>query len=636
MLETDIRKIDFWGNNIVKSHHVNLDTDLDCVIILSTKDEKFSELLYHKVIDSIIDRVHPKNVYKDLSNSLENINAFISTWGKKNERIKWLHGIIGVYHKKSFLFSTIWNASVCLYNTHKDIIEVTDREDSPKDFSFISNGDIADDESLILCNIRLLDILSKDDVRDGLSEDNLKRSGENIESILMHEHTWKNLAVISIKRESDTVQAKGQILEKIQYYFFKSIDNKITKKSLGYIYHLRDTIMHKSQRTKQVLLGVWILVSIFFLYTVISSFFQIASQTQGTEQAKIDLMQAKASITTAGENMNNPDMFNLNIEKAESIIQDLESKKLFSWDIELLRDNLWILQKQFNGVESFTSNSDSTMYTFPNALKIVKVLSVANMVYVVHDSSITGPIVQGETSQNHSFAELANGDSFIDASVLDNNIVLMTRLWKVVNFARNNFYSYLDVANQPTWEKSPIISSYASNLYLISDSWSQILRHRKLGDMFSEWDSYLSDGDAATVKQIYSLAIDGGIYILQEDGTILKLFREPEYRLESILLNKLPKNYSFWNINPENLPSLEARADLTYVYMLLHNRVLVFKPNSPRYQDVQSLNYIWQIEWKNIIIEDFYVDNDGEVFVAGQEWVYKISFDVVEDKIILK
>ena len=61
----------------MKSHHVNLDIDLDCVILLSSKDEKLSELLYHKIVDAIIDRVHPKNVYKDFSSALENINNLL-------------------------------------------------------------------------------------------------------------------------------------------------------------------------------------------------------------------------------------------------------------------------------------------------------------------------------------------------------------------------------------------------------------------------------------------------------------------------------------------------------------------------------------------------------------------------------
>ena len=126
MLETDVRKIDFEWKNTLKTYSVNLDTDLDCIIILSSKDEKLTELLYHKVMDSIIDRIHPKNVYKDFSNSLENINSFLSSWQQWGDKIKGLHGIIAIYHKKTFLFSTIWKPSCYLFNYRQDFVEITD------------------------------------------------------------------------------------------------------------------------------------------------------------------------------------------------------------------------------------------------------------------------------------------------------------------------------------------------------------------------------------------------------------------------------------------------------------------------------------------------------------------------------
>jgi len=67
---------------------VNLDTDLDCVVLISSKDDKLSDLLIHKIVDSLLDKLHPKNVYKDFSNALENINSFISTWGNSQDKIK--------------------------------------------------------------------------------------------------------------------------------------------------------------------------------------------------------------------------------------------------------------------------------------------------------------------------------------------------------------------------------------------------------------------------------------------------------------------------------------------------------------------------------------------------------------------
>ena len=88
MLEVELKKIQFDGENHIKSHHINLDTNLECVIVFTSKDEKLQELLYTKILDACIDRIHPKNVYKDFSNALESINAFLSTWQHGEDKIK--------------------------------------------------------------------------------------------------------------------------------------------------------------------------------------------------------------------------------------------------------------------------------------------------------------------------------------------------------------------------------------------------------------------------------------------------------------------------------------------------------------------------------------------------------------------
>ena len=536
--------------------------------------------------------------------------------------------------KKTFLFSTIGRASCYLYNTHKDIIEVTDKDDTPKDFSYISSGDIADGEVLILSCMRLLDILSKDDIKDGFDLWNIEKSSDNIEHILLHEHTGKNIGFISFYKQIEFLEGQ-QWKDKAMHYILRACDNTIVKKALWYTFHLRDVALQKSKKTKQVLLSIWFLLSVFLLYSVLSGFFHLASNTQNVESAKENFVLAQDYIARASENMNDVDAFTHNMESAEELVKDLEAQNMFLSDLEKIKSNMSTLKKQFNGIEPFIVTGENTVYEFTIPQEITKVVSIANKVYVVHKTSISWPILQWEVAENFVFEELSSWDFFIDAAVYDSNIILVTDQGKVVNFAKNHRYSYKDVSDQATWEKSPIISTFSTNLYMLSDAGNQILRHKKQWNSFEAWVAYLSDEDALSVWKILSLAIDGGIYILKWDGSIVKLFRSPEYSLEWIVLNKLPWNYTFDN-DFTHIPSLRARANLKYVYMLYENKILIFKPNTIRYQDVSSLNYVWQIEWKDMIIEDFYVDNDNEIFVASTGGVYKLSFDVIDEDLVLK
>lgn len=636
MLETDIRKIDFWSDNILKLNTINLDTDMDCIILMSCYDKKFLDLVYHKIVDSIIDRIHSKNVYKDFSNSLENINAFLSGWMNDSQKIQWFKAVIGIYHKKNFFFSTVGSASCYLYNTHKDVIEITDRDESPKDFSFISSGDVSSWESLILSTYRLLDTLSKDDIKDWLVHGWVERAGENIERILLHEHTGKNIGLIVLQKQWKWKNNTFWVLEKTTHYTLKLLDNKISKKCLSYVYLAKRSIIDQWQKTRQILLGFAILLCAGLLYYIVAWFFSFSSSiTWPSEWAKNNLITAQNHIITASENMNNIDVFSFNIDAAQDIIKDLESQNLFLNDLSKLRDETGVLQKQFNGISPFETSPENLVASFQEPQQIVKILSISGDVYAVNKKSILGPIIQGQAPEEFIFQDIGE-DYFIDAAVYGSSIILVTQSGKIVEFSKTKIFSYVDVKNQTTWEKSPIIDSYADNLYLLSDTGNQILRHKRSGESYDAGIAYLSDADATDIGNILSLAVDGWIYILKQDGSIVKLFRSPQYRLESMNLNNLPRNYDFRDIDLQNPPEIKTALNLKYVYMLLQDRILVFQPNSLRYQDVKSLKYLWQIEGKDIVIEDFYVENDGQIFIATSTGVYKAEFDIVEDKLILK
>jgi len=254
MLEIDKRLIDFSGSNSVKTHTIELDDELHAVIAVSVKDKNIEDLVYGKIVDSLIDAIHPKNVYKDFQNILENVNAFLETLSGKENRIKWIHAFIGIYHKKTLFFSTVWKASCYLYNVNNDVIEVTDKTDTPHVFSHILSGEIASGESLIIATHRLLDTLSKDDLRESFIEQkDIHTSWDMIGYILEREDIGKNIWYILLRKTFQISEASQmeRYYESVKYFFLKILDNDITKKTLWYLYILKDKIFEKSKKTQQ-------------------------------------------------------------------------------------------------------------------------------------------------------------------------------------------------------------------------------------------------------------------------------------------------------------------------------------------------------------------------------------------------
>jgi hypothetical protein len=210
---------------------------------------------------------------------------------------------------------------------------------------------------------------------------------------------------------------------------------------------------------------------------------------------------------------------------------------------------------------------------------------------------------------------------------------LLTNLSKVVKYTKNWYFSYMDVSWQKTWEKAKEISSYAQNIYLVWENDNQINKHVLYWWKFKTADTYLKKDDLTQIWDILSISIDWWFYILKKDLSIIKFFKNP-YRIEKIVLNKLPKNYNKDLDN--NVIDLKARIDLNYVYLLMNNKIWVFKPNSKNYKNINSLTYLWQIEWSKDKIKDFFVNHDWEIVILNKKWLYKVTFEISDDRLLVR
>ena len=178
----------------------------------------------------------------------------------------------------------------------------------------------------------------------------------------------------------------------------------------------------------------------------------------------------------------------------------------------------------------------------------------------------------------------------------------------------------MDVSGQKVWEKSKGIISFLQNIYLLSKENNQIFKHTKKGNSFEPATGYLKTEDLTQIGDILSIGTDGSFYILKKDLSILKFYASPVYRLEKIVINQLPQNY---DINPSNsedaVIQIKTRSDLNYFYLLLNNKIWIFKPNTTDYKSTKSLTYIGQIEGNTEKIQDFTVIRDGTINILNKK-----------------
>ena len=229
MFDIQQMKLELGTENEVLLKNISLDDDLDCYLLINGKEKKVSTFALNTILDAIIGNISKKDTYKDFSRALETINHVFKMWEKDGEKIGWLNIFIGIRAKENLVFSTIWNPSWYLIKRDGEIIEVTDKNDTKKEFSFISSGDINDGEVIVIASSRLLDFLSKTDIRESVMGQKTEDILKNIENILKWENTEKNIALLALRNsflgsyKSTTIS--GQYLEKVKYIWMKSLDN---------------------------------------------------------------------------------------------------------------------------------------------------------------------------------------------------------------------------------------------------------------------------------------------------------------------------------------------------------------------------------------------------------------------------
>ena len=628
MFDVNMIKEKSFGKSKIVAKTINLWKKLDLFISASSKNEAFLDYVLNKIYDYTIDRISTKNTYKDFSHSLELINSVLKSWYKDSDDK--IHMVIGILNKNEFLFSNIWNGS-CYLIKEKNVIEITDPKDKKKEFSFISNWNLEDGDIISMSSKRLLSYLSESDFIDSYNTQ-ISKFNSSIKQILEEENIEKNISIVSFIYKSKKDKKSNKKFDFLKEALLKIWDTNFVKRLIAFWLIIQEKFLKKEKIIKSILFIFIIILAIFFLYKIINSTVSDKNISKVKETQILKLEEAKTSLRKASENTTNKDIFNLNIKHTEKIISKLEEEKLFLEDIKLLKEKIANLKKSFEWIESFEEKESNKILDLKTN-DTIKIIWLNKKIYIIWKNYIEWPIIKWVTSKKYIFKDIWN-DEFIDATALINKIAIVTKKWNIILFSTNWNFITSDVIGQDTWENSDIISSYHSNIYLISKKDNQIYKHKKSGNNFTKKIPYLTKENQKSIKDMQDIAIDWGFYIIQKDLKIRKFFSSPRNRLEKLYLNNFPENYKLEDKNSKI--KIKTRPELNYVYILLNNKIFITEPNSRRFQDTKSLKYLWQIEWQKNKIIDFYIKHDWELNILTKTWIYKINFEENDWKILIR
>ncbi len=223
------------------------------------------------------------------------------------------------------------------------------------------------------------------------------------------------------------------------------------------------------------------------------------------------------------------------------------------------------------------------------------------------------------------------GENVLDADVADNGNIYMITEQKRILTRKQDTVTAVNVLPNGEWEKSSTIDTFNGNIYLVGESRNQIFRYRPNANGFTEKNPILP---SFTDMPILDIAIDGGFYILMENGKIGRFTSTKGDGISYLTLNKVP---GAWNIDTSGKSQIINTDKLSYVYVLNGKKLWVFQPNSRNFQDVNALTYIAQIEIQsNDTVESVSVVRDGNILLTTNTGIYEINFEIIDEKLILK
>lgn len=624
------------GINYTQEKTITIDKDITAFVLVDAVEKRICDIITNKTVDYILDNISSdsKNIYDSFSVVLDFLNWFFKSFKLKWEEIWNLNICIWILEENKLHFSKIWNSSIYLLQDD-ELTEVTQSNSPEKhinEFSYISSWALRPDDIIVMSNEKLTDYLTKSDFLESVNTDSVEETWTNLENILQNENISKNIVITSfIYNFTQEEESPNKYIETLKHLWLRLLDNNYTKKFFATALVLKDKFNVSDKIFRNTLFVAWIAVSISLLYIIIGWIISWTNNSMNISSAKEKLIEARDYLRVANENMNNSDVFELNIKKAEDITSEIKEKKLFLNDVDKIIDDISLLKKQYDWVESFESTTSNLLYRTEEKW-FLKLISINKKTYIVNSNFILWPIVPGEKPKKYIFDKLED-DYFVDAKALPDKIVLLTKNSRVVSFDKNFEFKFVNVIWQDKWEKSDTIETFSSNIYLLDKEKNQIFKHKTAVNWYSIGQWFLEDNDVKNIWKIATIAVDGWVYILKNDLSMLKLFTSPKYELQTITLNKLPKNYK--SMSPIN-SSIITRDDLNYIYIFINNTIFIFEPSSKRYQDVKSLTYIWQIEGKKYKIDSFYVKHDWELDILNETGLYKLWFDVSDWRIMLK
>lgn len=189
---------------------------------------------------------------------------------------------------------------------------------------------------------------------------------------------------------------------------------------------------------------------------------------------------------------------------------------------------------------------------------IKNVVVSGGQAFFASSSEIFKATIAGGKIQKTATLPRNNGDIQFSA-VGESHIYYYTSNQKVYDYSTDSDKLEL-IKTDGSWETANAASFYSGSMYLLDGIIGQIYKHSSSAAQFGAGQNYISSS-AVNLKNGISLSIDGSVYVLKSDGTVIKLQKGKQLDFN---LHNMPSPYE----KIEKPVKVYTDADTTSIYIL--------------------------------------------------------------------
>lgn len=154
----------------------------------------------------------------------------------------------------------------------------------------------------------------------------------------------------------------------------------------------------------------------------------------------------------------------------------------------------------------------------------------------------------------------------------DGKILLWTKDDKMISYdIKNKNFSDTPLSGGSTWITAVSFSIFSGNLYLLDSNAGQIIKYIREGDNFARNTTY-ADSKKSNLVGSVSLAVDGNVYVLMKEGTVIKLTKG--IKDETFTIKNIPDPGKVLE-EPKKIYT-GAETNFIYVFESKQNRIVKF------------------------------------------------------------